>query len=134
MYYKLVQACATNWGSFVLLQIRANVAINWCSFINTSQDKCCYKLGQVLQIRATITNWGIKRDVSFWKSTLTWKQYIFKILIKLIINQFFIYFRIVRQYTSWSVITFVTLIFFYELRQYWHVLIQKQTHLRRCKN
>ena len=25
MYYKSGQACVTNWGSFVLLQIRANV-------------------------------------------------------------------------------------------------------------
>ena len=28
MYYKLGQACVTNWGSFVLLQIRANVVTN----------------------------------------------------------------------------------------------------------
>ena len=28
MYCKLVQACVTNWGSFVLLQIRANVVTN----------------------------------------------------------------------------------------------------------
>ena len=45
MYYKLVQAYVTNWGSFVLLQIRANVATNWGS--------------SLLQIRASvITNWG----------------------------------------------------------------------------
>ena len=25
MYYKLGQACVTNWGSFVIFQIRANV-------------------------------------------------------------------------------------------------------------
>ena len=25
MYYKLGQACVTNWGSFVLLQIRAKL-------------------------------------------------------------------------------------------------------------
>ena len=42
MYYKL--------GSFVLLQIRANVVTNWGSY---------YKLGQpLLQNRAAITNWG----------------------------------------------------------------------------
>ena len=52
MYYKLGQACVTNWGSFVLFQIRANVVTNW--------GKMYYKLGQVLQIRAIITNWGIK--------------------------------------------------------------------------
>ena len=51
MYYKLGQACVTNWGSFVLFQIRANVVTNW--------GKMYYKLGQVLQIRAIITNWGI---------------------------------------------------------------------------
>ena len=32
MYYKLGQACVTNWGSFVLLQIRANVVTNWDRF------------------------------------------------------------------------------------------------------
>ena len=57
MYHRLGQACVTNWGSFALLQIRTNVVTNW--------GKCCYKLGQLLQIRATvitnraaITNWG----------------------------------------------------------------------------
>ena len=53
-YYKLGQACITNWGSFVLLQIRANVVANWGSFIITNWDKCCYKLGQLLQIRETV--------------------------------------------------------------------------------
>ena len=54
MYYKLGQTCVTNWGSFVLLQIRANVVTNWGSY---------YKLGQpllqnrdLLQIGAGITN------------------------------------------------------------------------------
>ena len=60
MYYKLGQACVINWGSFVLLQIRANVVTNWGSFIITNWGKCCYELGQVLQIRAIITNWGIR--------------------------------------------------------------------------
>ena len=46
--------CITNWGSFVLLQIRANVVTNWGSFIITNWGKCCYKLGQLLQIRATV--------------------------------------------------------------------------------
>ena len=59
MCYKLGQACVTNWGSFVLLQIRANVVTNWGSFIITNRGKCCYKLGQLLQIRVTvITNEG----------------------------------------------------------------------------
>ena len=48
MYYKLGEACVTNWGSFVLLQIRATVITKYGSY---------YKLGQIaLQIRAIITN------------------------------------------------------------------------------
>ena len=65
MYYKLGQTGVTDWGSFVLLQIRANetlfqigtasllqigasVATNWGSY---------YKLGQpLLQNRTAITN------------------------------------------------------------------------------
>ena len=39
MYYKLEQDFVTNWGSFALLQIRANVGTIWGSFI--------------------ITNWGV---------------------------------------------------------------------------
>ena len=54
MYYKLGQACVTTWGSFVLLRIRANFVTNWGSFIITNQGKCCYKLRQLLQIRATV--------------------------------------------------------------------------------
>ena len=72
MYYKLGQACVTNWGSFVLLQIRANVVTNWGSYYKLGQlllqnraaitnwCKMYYKLGQVLQIRAIIKNWDIK--------------------------------------------------------------------------
>ena len=62
--YKLGQACVTNWGSFVLLQISGNVVTNWRSFIITNWGKCCYKLGQLLQINATVknreamANWG----------------------------------------------------------------------------
>ena len=63
MYYKLEQACVTNWGIFVLLQIRANIVTNWGSFIITTWGKCFYnwgnyyKLGQpLLQNRVTITN------------------------------------------------------------------------------
>ena len=72
MYYKLRQACVTNWGSFVLLQIRENVFTSWGSYYKLGQPllqnraaitnwgKIYYKLGQVLQIRAIITNWNIK--------------------------------------------------------------------------
>ena len=59
MYYKLGQACITNWNSFVLLQIRKNFVTNWGSFIITNWGKCCYKLSQILQIRAIITNWDV---------------------------------------------------------------------------
>ena len=53
------QACVTSWGSFVLLQIMANVVANWGSFIITNWGKCCYKLGQLLQTGAKcITNCG----------------------------------------------------------------------------
>ena len=74
MHYKLGQTCVTNWGSFVLLQIRANVVTNWGSYYKLGQPllqnraaitnwgKMYYKLGQVLQIRAIITNWGIKNE------------------------------------------------------------------------
>ena len=54
MYYKLGQACVTNWDSFVLLQIRANVVTNWGSFIITNWGRFCYKLGQLLQFRTTV--------------------------------------------------------------------------------
>ena len=50
MYYKFGQACVTNQGSFILLQIWASVVTNWRSY---------YKLGQrLLQARAAITNLG----------------------------------------------------------------------------
>ena len=47
MYYKLGQACVINWGSFVLLQIRANVVTN-------------LQIGaaSLLQIGTAITNQG----------------------------------------------------------------------------
>ena len=54
MYYKFWQACITNWGSFVFLQTRLNVVTDWGSFIITNWGKCFYKLGQLLQIRATV--------------------------------------------------------------------------------
>ena len=79
MYYTLGQDCVTNWGSFVLSQIRVNVVTNWGRFIitnwgsyyklgppllqnraaTTNWGKIYYKLWQVLQIRAIITNWDI---------------------------------------------------------------------------
>ena len=68
MYCELGQACVTNWGTFVLLQIRANVVTNWGSYYNLGQPllqnraaiinwgNMYYKLRQVLQIRAIIAN------------------------------------------------------------------------------
>ena len=64
MYYKLGQACVSNWGSFLLLQIRTNVVTNRGSFIITNQGKFCYKMGQLLQIRATV----ITKQGSYYKS------------------------------------------------------------------
>ena len=63
MYYKLGQACDTNQGSFVLLQIRANVVPSWGSFIIrvsvVTNWGNYYKLGQtLLQIGAGITSQG----------------------------------------------------------------------------
>ena len=54
MYYKLVQAFVTNWDSFFLLQVRANVVTSWGIFFITNWDKCCYKLGQLLKIMTTV--------------------------------------------------------------------------------
>ena len=54
MYYKLWQACVTIWGSFVLLQIRANIVTNWGNFVITNWGRFYCKLMQLLQIRATI--------------------------------------------------------------------------------
>ena len=54
MYYKLGQDCVTNWGSFLSLQIRANAVTIWGSFIVTNWGKCCYKLRQLYQIKATV--------------------------------------------------------------------------------
>ena len=76
MYYKLGQACVTNWGSFVLLQIRENVVTNWGSFIVTNRasvvtnsDNRYYKIGQLLQIGAKyITNWGITVHYKIYSS------------------------------------------------------------------
>ena len=56
MYYKLRQPFVTHWSSFVLLQIEANVLINWGSPVITNWGSY-YKLGQpLLQNGAVITN------------------------------------------------------------------------------
>ena len=52
-YYKLGQTLL-QIGAASLLQIGASVVTNW--------GKMFYKLGQVLQIRAIITNWGLAID------------------------------------------------------------------------
>ena len=63
MYFKLEPACVINWGSFILLQIMPIFAANWGSFIITNQGKGCYKLGQLLQIMATV----ITKQDSYYK-------------------------------------------------------------------
>ena len=55
--------CIINWASFVLLQIRAKFVTNWGSFIITNQGKCCYRLGQLLQIRVT----AVRKQSSYYK-------------------------------------------------------------------
>ena len=63
-FLQIGSSVITNWGSLViikwgrgyyklgqLLEIRASVITNWCNFY--------YKLGKLLQIGAIITNWGI---------------------------------------------------------------------------
>ena len=69
-HYKLGQTLL-QFGAASLLQIGVNVVINWDSYIKLRQPllqtrasiknwgKVYYKLGQVLQIWAVITNWDI---------------------------------------------------------------------------
>ena len=44
MHHKLGQVCVTNGGSFVLLQIRANIVTDCGSFVITNESRCHYKL------------------------------------------------------------------------------------------
>ena len=46
----------------MLLQIRANVVTNWNSLVITNWGRCCYKMGQLLQIRAAV----ITKQDSYW--------------------------------------------------------------------
>ena len=55
-YYKLRQTLF-QIGSASLLQIRASAVTNWGSYYKLGQN--LLQMGQVLQIRAIITNWGI---------------------------------------------------------------------------
>ena len=61
-YYKLGQTLL-QIGAASLLQIRASVVTSWGSYYKLGQPSLqkssYYKLGQVLQIRAIISNWGI---------------------------------------------------------------------------
>ena len=86
MYYKLGQTCITNWGSFVLLESRANVVTNWgASLLHIGVVTIWgsyYKLGQpllqnrqLLQIGAKfITNWDrylqIRTIITNWCVTI----------------------------------------------------------------
>ena len=74
-YYKLGQTLLQIEAAS-LLQIRANIVTNWGSYYILGQSllqnraaiknwsKMNYKLGQVLQIRAIITKWGITLNKS----------------------------------------------------------------------
>ena len=54
------QGFITNWDSFALLQNGADVITNWASLVITKWGGRYYKLGQLLEIRATvITNSNI---------------------------------------------------------------------------
>ena len=69
-YYKLGQTLL-QIGAASLLQTEASVVVYWGQLLQirlrllqnqtaiTNWDEIFYKLGQVLQIRAIITNWGI---------------------------------------------------------------------------
>ena len=61
MCYKLGKVCVTNWDSFVLLQLGQTLQIG-ASFV-TNWGKTYYKLGQVLQIRAIITNGDVTTSI-----------------------------------------------------------------------
>ena len=122
MYYKLRWACVKNSGSFVLLQIRANVATNLGSFIITNWgtyykwgqpllqnragitnwSKSYYKLGQVLQIRAIITNCCLAdQEKAFDKVDL---NFLFKIMEKMGIAQIFTNFiKILYKYNTFTI-------------------------------
>ena len=59
MYYKLGQDFDTNWGSFVLLQIVANILTNWGRPPMNSWGKCYQNLGKLLRFRAIfVSKWG----------------------------------------------------------------------------
>ena len=83
-FYKLGQTLL-QIGLASLLQIRESVATNWGSYYKLGQPllqnraaitncgKMYYNLGQVLQIRAIITSWGITnilntKVIRFWNT------------------------------------------------------------------
>ena len=56
MLYKLEQPYVTNWGSFVLLQIRVNLVTTYSTPVIANRDSC-YRVDQnSLKIVADITN------------------------------------------------------------------------------
>ena len=72
MYYKLGQACVKNWGSFIITNwgkycyISGNHYYKIVQLLVETEAKCIiYKIGQVLQIRATITNWSIRDNLLY---------------------------------------------------------------------
>ena len=77
-------------GAASLLEIRASVVSNWGSYYKSGEPllqnrasfknwvKIYYKLWQVLEIRAIITNWGI---TSFVEYSMIWMMF-----MKMLIN------------------------------------------------
>ena len=68
-YYKLGQTLL-QIGAASLLQIGAGFVTNWASYYNLGQPllqpnwvKIYYKLEQILQIKAIITNWGVTKGI-----------------------------------------------------------------------
>ena len=54
MYHKLGQACVTIGAALFYYKLGQTLLQIGVGFIIANWDKCCYKLGQLLQIRATI--------------------------------------------------------------------------------
>ena len=64
MYYKLGQDCVTNWGDFFYYKL-GETLLQIGSFIITNWGNCCYKLGSYYKLgqpflynRAAITSWS----------------------------------------------------------------------------
>ena len=77
--------CITNWGSFILLQIRGNVVTNWGSYYKLRQN--LLRIRQLLQIRTIISNRGI--TAFSWQISLIISKLFFKSEEKVKISSFY---------------------------------------------